>query len=73
LNHIIKNLRKKLINIDFIQDNQSFSKKGTLRGTTLSKPSLCKTKLIRVLQGKIDVAVDLRKDSLTFGQSFTIY
>jgi dTDP-4-dehydrorhamnose 3,5-epimerase-like enzyme len=33
-----------MINIDFIQDNQSFSKKGTLRGTTLSKPSLCTNK-----------------------------
>jgi dTDP-4-dehydrorhamnose 3,5-epimerase len=61
------------INIDFVQDNQSHSKKGTLRGLHYQNPPYAQTKLIRVLQGKIiDVAVDLRKDSLTFGQSFTI-
>jgi dTDP-4-dehydrorhamnose 3,5-epimerase len=72
LNHI--NLKEIGINIDFIQDNQSHSKKGTLRGLHYQNPPYAQTKLIRVLQGKIiDVAVDLRKDSLTFGQSFTIY
>ena len=61
------------IAIDFVQDNQSFSKKGTLRGLHYQNPPYAQTKLVRVLQGEIiDVAVDLRKDSATFGQSFSI-
>lgn len=61
------------ITIDFVQDNQSFSKKGTLRGLHYQNPPFAQTKLVRVLQGEIiDVAVDLRKDSPTFGQHFSI-
>ena len=61
------------ITIDFVQDNQSFSKKGTLRGLHYHNPPHAQTKLVRVLQGEIiDVAVDLRKDSATYGQSFSI-
>ena len=61
------------ITIDFVQDNQSFSKKGTLRGLHYQNPPYAQTKLVRVLQGEIiDVAVDLRKDSATFGHSFSI-
>lgn len=61
------------INIDFVQDNQSFSKKGTLRGLHYQNPPFAQTKLVRVLQGEImDVAVDLRKDSPTFGKHFGI-
>lgn len=61
------------IEIDFVQDNQSFSKKGTLRGLHYQNPPYAQTKLIRVLQGEIiDVAVDLRKDSPTYGKSFSI-
>lgn len=61
------------IDIDFVQDNQSFSKKGTLRGLHYQNPPFSQTKLINVLQGQIiDVAVDLRKDSQTFGKSFSI-
>lgn len=61
------------ISIDFVQDNQSFSKKGTLRGLHYQNPPYAQSKLVRVLQGEIiDVAVDLRKDSPTFGQSFSI-
>ncbi|AWG21439.1 dTDP-4-dehydrorhamnose 3,5-epimerase [Flavobacterium faecale] len=57
----------------FVQDNQSFSKKGALRGLHYQNPPYAQTKLIRVLQGEIiDVAVDLRKDSPTFGQSFAV-
>jgi dTDP-4-dehydrorhamnose 3,5-epimerase len=59
------------IQIDFVQDNQSFSKKGTLRGLHYQNPPFAQTKLVRVLQGEImDVAVDLRKDSPTYGQYF---
>lgn len=61
------------INIEFVQDNQSFSKKGTLRGLHYQNPPYAQTKLVRVLEGEIiDVAVDLRKDSPTYGQSFAI-
>lgn len=61
------------INIDFVQDNQSFSKKGTLRGLHYQNPPFAQTKLVRVLEGEIiDVAVDLRKDSPTYGKSFSI-
>ncbi|MEG2100307.1 MAG: dTDP-4-dehydrorhamnose 3,5-epimerase [Flavobacterium sp.] len=61
------------INIDFVQDNQSFSKKGTLRGLHYQNPPFAQTKLVRVLEGEIlDVAVDLRKDSDTYGKYFGI-
>jgi dTDP-4-dehydrorhamnose 3,5-epimerase len=61
------------IDIDFVQDNQSFSQKGTLRGLHYQNPPFAQTKLVRVLQGEImDVAVDLRKDSPTYGKHFGI-
>ena len=61
------------IAIDFVQDNQSFSKKGTLRGLHYQNPPYAQTKLVRVLEGEIiDVAVDLRKDSPTYGKAFSI-
>jgi dTDP-4-dehydrorhamnose 3,5-epimerase len=61
------------IAIDFVQDNQSFSKRGTLRGLHYQNPPFAQTKLVRVLQGEImDVAVDLRKDSPTYGKHFGI-
>ncbi|PWB21706.1 dTDP-4-dehydrorhamnose 3,5-epimerase [Flavobacterium sp. HTF] len=61
------------IDIDFVQDNQSFSKKGTLRGLHYQNPPFAQTKLIRVLDGEIiDIAVDLRKKSPTYGKVFTI-
>jgi dTDP-4-dehydrorhamnose 3,5-epimerase len=57
----------------FIQDNQSFSKKGVIRGLHFQKAPYAQAKLVRVLQGEIlDVAVDLRKDSVTYGQHFSI-
>jgi len=61
------------IHIDFVQDNQSFSKKGTLRGLHYQNPPFAQTKLVRVLEGEIiDVTVDLRTDSPTYGKSFSI-
>ncbi|WP_335965903.1 dTDP-4-dehydrorhamnose 3,5-epimerase [Galbibacter sp. PAP.153] len=59
--------------INFVQDNQSFSRKGVLRGIHFQKGEYAQAKLVRVLQGKVlDVVVDLRKDSETFGQYETI-
>lgn len=61
------------IEIDFVQDNQSLSKKGTLRGLHYQNAPFAQTKLVRVLQGEIiDVAVDLRKDSPSYGKSFSV-
>lgn len=61
------------IDINFVQDNQSFSKRGTLRGLHYQNPPYAQTKLVRVLQGEIiDVAVDIRKKSPTYGQHFAI-
>ncbi|MBR5974614.1 MAG: dTDP-4-dehydrorhamnose 3,5-epimerase [Clostridiales bacterium] len=56
------------IDIVFVQDNQSMSTKGVLRGLHFQK-QFPQTKLVRVIKGEVfDVAVDLRKDSPTFGK-----
>lgn len=61
------------INYNFIQDNQSFSTKGVIRGLHLQINPFAQAKLVRVLQGEIlDVAVDLRKNSSTYGQHFSV-
>ncbi|HEY4209237.1 MAG TPA: dTDP-4-dehydrorhamnose 3,5-epimerase [Puia sp.] len=53
----------------FVQDNQSFSKRGVIRGLHYQLDPHPQTKLVRVLQGRIlDVAVDIRKGSPTFGK-----
>ncbi|WP_367773644.1 dTDP-4-dehydrorhamnose 3,5-epimerase [Flavobacterium sp. WC2421] len=58
---------------DFIQDNQSFSKRGVIRGLHLQINPFAQAKLVRVLEGEIlDVAVDLRKNSLTYGKHFSV-
>jgi len=66
-------LKSKGINIHFVQDNQSKSRRGVLRGLHYQNAPHQQTKLIRVLSGEIlDVVVDLRKSKATFGKSFTI-
>src|SRR5689334_21817841 len=68
-----KTFRAENIDVDFVQDNQSSSQYGVIRGLHYQQEPYAQTKLIRVLSGKIlDVAVDIRKGSPTFGQSFSI-
>lgn len=55
--------------LEFVQDNHSKSTKGVLRGLHYQLPPMAQGKLVRVIQGKVfDVAVDIRKNSPTFGQ-----
>lgn len=57
------------LNVHFVQDNQSFSSKGVLRGLHYQTGEHAQAKLVRVLQGEVlDVAVDIRPGSPTFGQ-----
>ena len=59
--------------VDFIQDNQAFSKKGALRGLHFQEGEFAQAKLVRVTQGVVmDVAVDLRPNSESFLQHVTI-
>lgn len=61
------------INYRFIQDNQSSSSFGVIRGLHFQKEPHAQTKLVRVLTGRIlDVAVDIRTGSSTYGKSFSI-
>ena len=59
--------------VNFCQDNESKSAKGVLRGLHYQLPPFAQTKLVRVLQGAVlDVAVDMRKGSPTFGQHVAV-
>jgi dTDP-4-dehydrorhamnose 3,5-epimerase len=59
--------------VRFVQDNQSFSTKGVLRGLHLQKGEFSQAKLVRVTKGEVlDVAVDLRKASATYGQYYAV-
>ncbi len=56
---------------DFQQDNQSMSQTGVLRGLHFQNPPFAQSKLVRVIQGSVwDVAVDIRKNSPTYGEHF---
>lgn len=60
--------------VNFVQDNQSLSSKGVLRGLHLQKGEHAQAKLVRVAIGEvIDVAVDLRKDSPTYGKYHAVH
>ena len=61
------------LDLDFVQDNQSISSKGVLRGLHFQKLPYAQGKLVRVIKGAVlDVALDIRKDSPTYGQYFSV-
>ena len=63
-----KNINKLLGNVNFVQDNESESSRGVLRGLHFQKPPYAQAKLVRCLTGSVlDVVLDLRKDSKTYG------
>ena len=64
-----REFNEKVREVNFVQDNESKSGYGVLRGLHFQKPPFAQSKLVRVIKGAVlDVAVDIRKDSETFGQ-----
>lgn len=61
------------LDMNFVQDNQSLSQRGVLRGLHFQQGDAAQAKLVRVLKGKVlDVAVDLRRGSPTFGKHLAV-
>jgi dTDP-4-dehydrorhamnose 3,5-epimerase len=68
-----KRYEEKGINLHFYQDNEAFSTYGVIRGLHYQKGGHAQGKLVRVVFGEVlDIAVDLRKDEKTFGQTFSL-
>lgn len=64
-----KEFQSNIGKIHFVQDNESFSIKGVLRGLHFQKPPYSQAKLVRCTEGKVlDIALDIRKGSSTFGK-----
>lgn len=67
------NFEENISSIDFVQDNESKSKYGVVRGLHFQKPPFDQAKLVRVTRGAVlDVAVDIRKDSKTYGKHIAV-
>lgn len=61
------------LDIEFVQDNQSSSSRGVVRGLHFQKGDFAQAKLVSVVEGEVlDVAVDLREDSETFGRHYSV-
>ena len=68
-----REFEEKVCKTTFVQDNESKSSYGVLRGLHFQKPPFAQSKLVRVIKGAVlDVAVDIRKDSPTFGQYVSV-
>ena len=64
---------EEILQTNFVQDNESNSSKGVLRGLHFQSPPNAQAKLVRVIKGSVmDVAIDLRKESITYGQHYKI-
>lgn len=64
-----RDFKELVADVDFVQDNESKSSYGVVRGLHFQKPPYAQSKLVRVVKGRVlDVAVDLRKDSPTYGK-----
>lgn len=71
--HNQKKLQEAGLDLTFVQDNESKSQKGVLRGLHFQKPPFAQGKLVRVIKGRVlDVAVDIRKGSPTFGKHHAV-
>lgn len=69
-----KRFKKYVCNTHFVQDNESYSKFGVLRGLHFQKPPFAQSKLVRVVKGEVlDISVDIRKGSPTFGKHVSVY
>ena len=69
----VKEFQEKVCNTIFVQDNESCSSYGVLRGLHFQKAPHAQSKLVRVIQGKVlDVAVDIRKGSPTYGKYVSV-
>lgn len=69
----LKEFREKVGDINFVQDNESKSSYGVLRGLHFQKDPFAQAKLVRVVKGRVlDVAVDIRKDSPTYGRHYSV-
>ncbi|MCO7186295.1 dTDP-4-dehydrorhamnose 3,5-epimerase [Tenacibaculum sp. XPcli2-G] len=68
-----KEFENNIEHINFVQDNESKSTYGTLRGLHFQQPPFAQAKLVRCIQGKVlDVVVDVRKDSPTYSKHITL-
>ena len=68
-----KEFQEKVANIQFVQDNESMSKLGVMRGLHFQRPPYAQSKLVRCVKGQVvDVAVDIRKGSPTYGQHVAV-
>ena len=68
-----KRYREAGVDATFVQDNQSCSSFGVVRGLHFQRPPYTQAKLVSCVEGRVlDVAVDLRKDSPTYGQHFAV-
>lgn len=68
-----REFEEKVGKVDFVQDNESMSKKGVMRGLHFQRPPYAQSKLVRCVKGSvIDVAVDIRKGSPTYGKHVAV-
>ena len=68
-----REFEEKVCKINFVQDNESMSSYGVMRGLHFQRPPFAQSKLVRCVKGKVlDVAVDIRKGSPTYGQHVAV-